>query len=92
MHIFSAAPGTAPIYSDRQSANEKYSRIAKSAGLVTVMCVILMLLGYGASSIIDSRSGYIESTMQLVGSVGLTIAFPAFMTYCAFLIRKNINK
>lgn len=92
MHIFSAAPGTAPIYSDRQSANEKYNRITKSAGMITVMCIILMLIGYGVSSLIDSNSGYIESALQLLGSAGLTIAFPAFMTYCAFLIRKNIHK
>lgn len=92
MHIFSAAPGTTPIYSDHQSANEKYNRITKSAGIVTIICLALMLIGYGLSSIIDSNSSYIEFALELIGTVGLTIVLPSFMTFCAFLIRKKSIK
>ena len=32
LHVFSATRGTAPIYTDRNTSYEKYSRVAKSVG------------------------------------------------------------
>ncbi|GGH36671.1 DUF2812 domain-containing protein [Paenibacillus segetis] len=92
IHVFSAPTGTAPIYSDRNTSYEKYSRTAKSVGIIALIFAIIALIGFGLTAYAGNKDSYAQSVYFLLGVVGSAIALPALMTYTAFMIRRRAMK
>ena len=89
MHIFKAAPGTKPIYSDRESKVDKINRLAQPVQPlfitflgITIVLWLLMTFTEGAIQRISEGA--------FIGSLVLTI--PAVMTYLATRYHKWKNK
>jgi hypothetical protein len=85
IHLFKAAPDTAPIYSEKDSKVEKYQTQGK---LVYGMAAFLMLV----SMFILVINNYATGTFQVIANIGfiamLVITIPAIMTALAISIRK----
>jgi hypothetical protein len=85
IHLFKAAPDTAPIYSEKDSKVEKYQTQGK---LVYGMAAFLMLV----SMFLLVINNYATGTFQVIANIGfiamLVITIPAIMTALAISIRK----
>lgn len=92
IHVFSARPGTTPIYSDRNTSYEKYNRITRSAGMVTLIFAILAVVGFGLTAYTENKDSFVESIYFYLGAVGIIIAVPALMTYTALMFRRRAEK
>ncbi|MCY9375944.1 DUF2812 domain-containing protein [Bacillus sp. T17B1] len=75
MHIFSAEPGTSPIYSDQSTMREKYKRSEKDVRNVACTLSFLTLL-----SIILH---YVTGLSNWVPLAFLIVTLPFLMTYAA---------
>ncbi|MDR4433573.1 DUF2812 domain-containing protein [Bacillus tequilensis] len=75
MHIFSADPGTSPIYSDQFTMSEKYKRSEKDIRNVTCTLSFLTLLSFTLH--------YVTGLSNWVPLVFLIVTFPFLMTYAA---------
>ncbi|NTU25715.1 DUF2812 domain-containing protein [Bacillus tequilensis] len=75
MHIFSADPGTSPIYSDQFTMREKYKRSEKDVRNVTCTLSFLTLLSITLH--------YVTGLSNWVPLVFLIVTIPFLMTYAA---------
>lgn len=74
MHIFKATPGTAPIYSDKQSEMEKYERESKSMKKVAVTALLVTIFLFLISMI--SNNGLLPN---VVGIITEAISYPTMI-------------
>ncbi|MCL6604788.1 MAG: DUF2812 domain-containing protein [Paenibacillus sp.] len=90
IHVFSAPPGTIPIYTDRATSHDKYSRAIISFQWSSLLFGLLSLIGYVASYYSDNNG--INTTLSIVlfifSTLCLIIAVPSVMVYCAYKFRK----
>ncbi|AKL86922.1 hypothetical protein D068_cds41460 [Bacillus atrophaeus UCMB-5137] len=75
MHIFSAEPGTSPIYSDQSTMREKYKRSEKGVRNVTCTLSFLTLLSIALHSLTELTNW--------VPLAFLILTFPFLVTYAA---------
>ncbi|MFT4398762.1 DUF2812 domain-containing protein [Bacillus sp. SW14] len=75
MHIFSAEPGTSPIYSDQSTMKEKYKRSEKAVRNVTCTLSFLTLLSITLH--------YVTGLSNWVPLAFLIVTFPFLVTYAA---------
>lgn len=68
LHIFHAPAGTKPIYTDKQTAAEKFERLKKDSGIVAFISLVAFLLTLGLT--IASHAGL---TPSIVGNVSLLL-------------------
>ncbi|MBT2624861.1 DUF2812 domain-containing protein [Bacillus sp. ISL-32] len=80
MHIFSAEPGTSPIYSDQSTMREKYKRSEKDVRNVTCTLSFLTLLSITLH--------YVTGLLNWVPLFFLIVTIPFLMTYAATKARK----
>ncbi|WP_053362367.1 DUF2812 domain-containing protein [Bacillus sp. FJAT-27251] len=85
MHLFKAAPDTAPIYSEKDSKKEKYRAGEK---LVYGLAAFLILVSFFLLVV----NKYAAGTLQTIANIGfiifLAITIPAIMTALAISFRK----
>ncbi|WP_273853435.1 DUF2812 domain-containing protein [Guptibacillus spartinae] len=74
MHIFKAAPGTNPIYSDKQSEMEKYERESKSMKKVAVSALLVALFLIVVS--VSSKNGLLPNG---IGVISEAISYPTII-------------
>lgn len=89
IHVFSAAPGTKPIYTDNETRHEKYRRSVRkfqSLLVVPLLTVIAFILTQ-MSSFSGGEATVLENICKAVWLIGLTLSVPILMTYAAFRIR-----
>ncbi|WIG46833.1 DUF2812 domain-containing protein [Bacillus halotolerans] len=75
MHIFSAEPGTSPIYSDQSTLREKYKRSEKDVRIVTCTLSFLTLLSITLH--------YVTGLSNWVPLFFLIVTIPFLVTYAA---------
>jgi len=88
-HIFSAEPGTEPIYTDRDTMRDKYTRVGRISRLFTVVMLILTLAVWGLlyisteiwSSVIARNAAFAALT------VCAALLVPSIMVYTAYVWR-----
>ncbi len=89
LHIFSAAPGTQPIYSDKSTMVEKYRRAVKRWKRLSLVSGLATLLAFGLQYF--AKNGADQTIISMVlsnlGQLCLVFTVPAVMTYTAFLVR-----
>ncbi|PFG12405.1 DUF2812 domain-containing protein [Bacillus sp. es.036] len=74
MHVFSAAQGTTPIYSDKESTKEKYERERQSMKKVASPALLLTLVFIVLS--MSSQNGYLPS---IVGQISEYSSYATFI-------------
>lgn len=86
MHIFKAPHGTKPIYTDKTTTIEKYSRLRRSLQKWTLSIFAILLLFIGLTKMTTGN-------IQKVSIIGLYIVFivfvPSVMTFVAAYIRQR---
>ncbi|MCL6457668.1 MAG: DUF2812 domain-containing protein [Gorillibacterium sp.] len=89
MHIFSAAPGTKPIYSDRSSLREKYIRANRMFKRSAIIFGLLTLFGLIATYLTEkSESTALPYNIAWVLTLFfLVLATPSWMVYIAYRVR-----
>lgn len=93
IHIFSAPPGTKPIYTDSDTRKEKYKQSTKmlkpllAVPVFTIAMLALLLLSQSLGS-----SVIVDNTLKVLFSLGLIFSVPILMTYSSYLIRLNRSK
>ncbi|MCY7961628.1 DUF2812 domain-containing protein [Bacillus inaquosorum] len=75
MHIFSAEPGTSPIYSDQSTMREKYKRSEKAVR--NVACTLSFL------TLLSITLHYVTGLSNWVPLAFLIVTFPFLVTYAA---------
>ncbi|MGE9754398.1 DUF2812 domain-containing protein [Bacillus inaquosorum] len=75
MHIFSAEPGTSPIYSDQSTMREKYKRSEKTVR--NVACTLSFL------TLLSITLHYVTGLSNWVPLAFLIVTFPFLVTYAA---------
>ncbi|MET3508076.1 DUF2812 domain-containing protein [Halalkalibacter oceani] len=80
IHLFRAAPGTKPIYSDRDTTVEKYENLnGLTKALVIPLIVVTVLVWLGTMI----SAGSLKSVLQVVAVILTIIAIPAAWTAIA---------
>lgn len=91
LHIFSAPPGTVPIYSDKNTMYEKYNReigVWRMLAAVFVIFSIVFHLIY--RQIVEAQGITLLSNVFLVlATLCFALAVPSLMTFTAFLVRRR---
>ncbi|KAB7706729.1 DUF2812 domain-containing protein [Bacillus aerolatus] len=88
MHIFSAAPGTKPIYTDRSTVVEEYKRAKRVTAQVALFLFVLTTLAFAADSFIFQDSSAITANVFYWLRVGLlALLAPAAATWIAYQVR-----
>ena len=89
MHIFSAAPGTKPIYSDQNSLQEKYIRANVMFRRGSTIFGLLALLGIIVSFLIgkSENTAVPYNIAWVLTSFFLALAVPCIMVYVAYQVR-----
>ncbi|QFK71978.1 DUF2812 domain-containing protein [Pradoshia sp. D12] len=80
IHLFRAKPDTKPIYSDRDTAVEKYESSARSINYFVIPVVLITLLAWGGTML---SSGILHSILIVTAVISTAIAIPAAMTVIA---------
>lgn len=89
IHVFSAKPGTQPIYSDRNTMHEKYKRAITSWRISTVVFSMLAC----ASVLFQSLFGRDLALVNVLGWLSMVLAAPSLMTYMAFVVKlRRLNR
>ncbi|WP_078592880.1 DUF2812 domain-containing protein [Evansella clarkii] len=83
-HLFRAAPGTPPIYSDRETAAEKHGELGSSVRWTVISFVIITALAWLGTLI---TTGAFQSTLTVIAVILTIFALPASWTVTA--IYKN---
>lgn len=91
LHVFSAEPGTEPIYTDRTSTFEKYSR---TLSLYKMASFILLVLTIGIIGLLYlSAEVWQNVIIQNAAAVGLVffsiLLVPSIMMFVAYSLRVN---
>lgn len=84
IHIFSAQAGTKPIYSDKESEIDKYTRIRNTTkkGSIYSLIIGLILLGMSTISLIAIKSVFL--LLQGLFLINLIVFIFNFMPYVAY--------
>ncbi|OCA86180.1 DUF2812 domain-containing protein [Bacillus sp. FJAT-27986] len=80
IHLFRAKPDTKPIYSDRDTAVEKYESSARSINYFVIPVVLITLLAWVGTML---SSGILHSILIVTAVISTAIAIPAAMTIIA---------
>ncbi|KGE17177.1 DUF2812 domain-containing protein [Paenibacillus wynnii] len=90
IHVFSAKPGTVPIYTDRATSYDKYNRAIVNFKWSSLLFGLLTLIGFAAYYYSDNYGLGIALTQVLLifATLCLMIALPSAMVYCAYRFRK----
>jgi len=88
MHVFSAKPGTKPIYTDKSTMRSKYTGITKACGWVLGISGALALgLGLLSSQVSDKVNPSMEYLLMMISALAIGTAVAAGMTFAAFRFR-----
>src|SRR5690606_2464480 len=79
-HMFKAAPGTKPIYSDKESSVDKVSRQGKYIVPLLLFCLIISVVTYTISHVTE---GVIQSIFHFLFIASIVITLPALFTAAA---------
>lgn len=90
IHIFSAQAGTKPIYSDKESEIDKYTRIRDTTKKGSIYSLIIGLISIGMSTISLITIKPVFLLLEGLFLVDLIIFIFNFMPYIAY--NKRINK
>jgi len=88
IHIFSAKPGTKPIYSDKETNLEKYRRSVRNLQpflLVPLATILLFVIRYFVDKYDASR--LLGQSLLIIGALGIVLSVPILMTYAASRLR-----
>ncbi|TVX96878.1 DUF2812 domain-containing protein [Cohnella terricola] len=88
IHIFSAVPGTKPIYSDKETNLEKYRRSVRNLQpllLFPLVTILLFVIRYIANEFDAPR--FLGQSLQVIGTLGIVLSVPILMTYAASRLR-----
>ncbi|WP_182298409.1 DUF2812 domain-containing protein [Cohnella cholangitidis] len=89
IHIFSAVPGTKPIYTDNETKVEKYKRTVRMLRPLLVIplltAILFVLSSLPASSTEETTA--LEQAFKTAGLIGLVPSLPILMTYAAYRVR-----
>lgn len=92
IHLFSAPPGTAPIYTDRDSLVEKYSnektRMGKGA-LVMLASTIFIQIVLFVISFFSNLGGTVNTIMNILFVLSLIGLVFTFMPYLGYSYKLN---
>jgi hypothetical protein len=88
-HLFKAAPGTKPIYSEPVSIAERAKRSLKP---VLILAVIALLLTLAAAAFMNWGSGFLQQAGLVVFIISFALFVPMFMTSVAILLQFNKAK
>ncbi|MEO3945761.1 DUF2812 domain-containing protein [Gorillibacterium sp. CAU 1737] len=99
IHIFAAAAGTPPIYSDRETHREKYIPMTRWVGWVALVSILLfggvltseLILMSGAEPLLNKDSWAFKVGLGLQG-LTLMIGVPCLMMYVAYRWRLWKNR
>lgn len=80
IHLFKAARGTSPIYTDNISKKEKQKRMRITLKPVVAVSATVAILSYGITEI---STGMLNSFFQVVYVLSLIVALPMGMTLLA---------
>jgi len=80
IHLFRAQPHTKPIYSDRDTAVEKYESSARSLNYFAIPLVVLTILAWVGAMI---SSDMLQSILYTIAVIFAVIAFPTAFTVIA---------
>ncbi|WP_058300573.1 DUF2812 domain-containing protein [Gorillibacterium timonense] len=90
MHIFSAAPGTKPIYSERTTHREKYKRMSRVTGWSALIALLLFAIfvivvrdpfAIGGNHL---RDQLLDGVTFVGAALCLIIGVPSLMMYIAY--------
>jgi cytochrome c oxidase subunit IV len=88
MHIFSAAPGTLPIYSDQSSLREKYKEAIGFFKWASLILWLLFAAGVALRSYVDwEQYSIIYRNILAAVPLLLVLAVPSLMVFVAYLVR-----
>lgn len=79
-HLFKAAPGTKPIYSDKESSVDKVFRQGKYLVPLFVFCLLLSAVAYTISHVTE---GIMQSIFHYVFLASIVLTFPVMLTAAA---------
>ncbi|WP_352927961.1 DUF2812 domain-containing protein [Peribacillus simplex] len=95
IHLFSAPPGIAPIYSDRETTIEKYETEKKAMGKGAFIMILVSLLFIAAHYLVNKITLFngIQATVDLVLTILYCISLIGLvftgMPYLGYLYRVN---
>ena len=95
MHIFSAAEGTKPIYSDRESEIDKYERVKRQMGKGSIYSLIAMFIFIFVGKVLVSAISLntISNIIFLLFMASMISFVFNFMPYLAYTYRlRNLKK
>ena len=90
-HFFSAAPGTVPIYTDRESYLSKYksSKDVYFKSLI-ISCSSLLIIALIGNRLSDNIiSSVVKNVLLILGTISAAIALPSFMVTAAYFIKER---
>ncbi|WP_223701234.1 DUF2812 domain-containing protein [Sutcliffiella deserti] len=95
IHLYSASPGTAPIYTDKDSVVEKYENEKKVMGKGALVMVVVTFLIMAVSFLISHFSLFtgFEGTVKIVETVLLSLSLIGLvftgLPYLGYVYRVN---
>lgn len=95
IHIFSAKPGTKPIYSDQNTAVEKYRRVNKVIGNLSIALALLTVILFFVWQLFGNSqaSPAVSNTLYIGFVLSMALTLPSIMTCIAFRFRlKGVRK
>lgn len=88
MHIFSAPPGTKPIYTDGATRLEKYKRARKLLSKVTLILFAFTALCFLVNFLfIQDYTGLAGVIAYIVQTLAIALFLPSLMTWAAYEVR-----
>ncbi|GLY09155.1 DUF2812 domain-containing protein [Pseudobacillus badius] len=92
MHIFSAAPGTRPIYTDRSTVVEKYKQAKGGIGKAVVFLFAVTIILYAATTVFFPDSTADHEVVFWIRMLPVIFLFPALLTWLAYQVRIGRQK
>ncbi|MEN1937674.1 DUF2812 domain-containing protein [Paenibacillus sp. 102] len=80
MHLFKAKPGTKPIYTDKETKQEKIKNLRKPVLLTVAISMALLIVSYIVHSV---SSGLLSTIFSTIFLCSLVITVPMLMTLMA---------
>ncbi|EJS62801.1 DUF2812 domain-containing protein [Bacillus cereus] len=80
MHLFKAKPGTKPIYTDKETKQEKINNLRKPVKITVAISMALFIVSYIVYSI---SSGLLSTIFETIFLFSLVITIPMLMTLIA---------
>ncbi|MFE4430665.1 DUF2812 domain-containing protein [Peribacillus butanolivorans] len=80
MHLFKARPDTKPIYTDKETKQEKIKKLRKPVILTVAISMAMLIVSYIVFSV---SSGLLSSIFSILFLLSLVITIPMLMTLMA---------